>query len=882
MIPKYLQKNSGKFLLLFSIFFLLITPNLANAIYSQYSQIPTKVFELDKTIPQENVTMKGIVVVSPTRPNKPKLLKKGEIKNDKKLSNIVRKYDGNIAFTSKYGHSYIDVPEENYEAIITKLRAVGYKVRDELILQPMLDESLVVISAPYTWYSSGQELTLTGNNRVIAILDTGIDDTHSDLQGKVLAWRDSIEIVDNENYGSITPYDDNGHGTFVSSIAVGTGEASSGQYTGVAPGANLLVARVCGPVYNWGYLRWECRERYLEDALQWIIDLFDSGAYQADVISMSLGASNPEPNKCTDMNSGMNELISDAISRGIPVVAAAGNDGPANDIKVGGIFEGAITWPACVQDVIAVGATYKKAYQGYSFGLDIQERLLVSTKVHVKIDWVDPDGIARSDEYEWEAFNASWSGLYEKSGFDKVINPGPYTEDVWVSYEVMERVIGCHLLFGCPHIDEIWYPSGSEEKGVAYFGRQCYVPFGYDNQMVVQFSAWPMVEEIPGILGWTYYHTYFPRYEPEPGIHGEPKGININCYKNIHDWELMTDFIPFWSSRGPPPQGGIMKPDVVAPGYHICAAHAENTEIGEDICGNDQYTAAMGTSASTPFVSGLIALLKEAKPNADINLVKDSIFNTADDVCGVNGYDGYWNDKYSCAGEGHGRINVQKAVDYITDCSLKDGWNCNRNSREYWDYYYDSESGSCTYSITANEDCRVDASDSDGGLAYKTRGTCTDYTGCLNGNCQSSSYTDVCAKDATPDCRDEPFNCPSGNCKTLGFDSGKCFHDVSCNPPYLPVCEVDCVATYGSGWSCAWDPWYGCYCKKQASITAGHENYVKEYYVSGTGDSTTCSYTYKNCKDYGTYWTCSDGRCVYTSSDGGGGGGGGPPRFTVK
>jgi hypothetical protein len=47
------------------------------------------------------------------------------------------------------------------------------------------------------------------------------------------------------------------------------------------------------------------------------------------------------------------------------------------------------------------------------------------------------------------------------------------------------------------------------------------------------------------------------------------------------------------------------------------------------------------------------------------------------------------------------------------------------------------------------EDCRCDASDSDGGKEYSTKGTCTDYTGCLGGICQSNSYQDYCIDSTT-------------------------------------------------------------------------------------------------------------------------------------
>src|SRR5437016_4824787 len=72
---------------------------------------------------------------------------------------------------------------------------------------------------------------------VACVIDTGIDSSHVDLdQGQVIGWRDFVN-------GRTSPYDDNGHGTHVSSILAGQGDGNS-AYRGVAPGAALVGVKV--------------------------------------------------------------------------------------------------------------------------------------------------------------------------------------------------------------------------------------------------------------------------------------------------------------------------------------------------------------------------------------------------------------------------------------------------------------------------------------------------------------------------------------------------------------------------------------------------------------------------------------------------------------
>lgn len=77
--------------------------------------------------------------------------------------------------------------------------------------------------------------TLTGEGVSVGVIDTGINDRHPDLKGKVLAFKDFIRST------GTTPYDDHGHGTHVAGTI--SARRASGPLIGVAPNSHLVIAK---------------------------------------------------------------------------------------------------------------------------------------------------------------------------------------------------------------------------------------------------------------------------------------------------------------------------------------------------------------------------------------------------------------------------------------------------------------------------------------------------------------------------------------------------------------------------------------------------------------------------------------------------------------
>jgi thermitase len=150
-------------------------------------------------------------------------------------------------------------------------------------------------------------LAITGNIGhtqpvLVAVLDTGIDKNHEDLNGKVVA---EINFTDSPTAGDIC-----GHGTSVAGI-IAAGADNGLGIDGVAPESRLMSVKVADD-------HGKCLSSALAEGIVWAVD------HGAMVINISLEFQEPAPD--------LKEALDYAWSRGAVIVAAAGNDGSSKAI----------------------------------------------------------------------------------------------------------------------------------------------------------------------------------------------------------------------------------------------------------------------------------------------------------------------------------------------------------------------------------------------------------------------------------------------------------------------------------------------------------------------------------------------------------------------
>ncbi len=187
--------------------------------------------------------------------------------------------------------------------------------------------------------------TTKGAGVTIAIIDTGVDGSHPDLQGAVVGGTD-VSGVGSPN-GQQPVGTSSEHGTMVASLAAGRGHGAGAGVIGSAPAATVLSISVG---FGTGT---RSSDEQIADAVRWAVD---NGA---KVINMSLTRNSLEWPQSWD------DAFLYAFEHDVVVVAAAGNRG-SGTTEVGA--------PATIPGVLVVGGVDrngKASFDASSQGITI-------------------------------------------------------------------------------------------------------------------------------------------------------------------------------------------------------------------------------------------------------------------------------------------------------------------------------------------------------------------------------------------------------------------------------------------------------------------------------------------------------------------------------
>ncbi|MGH8051618.1 MAG: S8 family peptidase [Arenimonas sp.] len=193
-----------------------------------------------------------------------------------------------------------------------------------------------------------QGLGLDGLSMKVAVIDSGVDTDHVDLQPFLVGQQ--CFCSNSSGVGGCCPNgqatqsgagaaeDGHGHGTNVTGIIVGQGNVAP---RGAVPATELVVVRVLDNNNSF------CCSSDVVAAMDWVA----TNHPDVDAVNLSVGTGSLFSGNCdssTSFTQAMSVAVNNLISKGAVVASSTGNQGNSNNISA----------PACVQNAMSVGATW--------------------------------------------------------------------------------------------------------------------------------------------------------------------------------------------------------------------------------------------------------------------------------------------------------------------------------------------------------------------------------------------------------------------------------------------------------------------------------------------------------------------------------------------
>jgi minor extracellular serine protease Vpr len=482
-----------------------------------------------------------------------------------------------------------------------------------------LNRAVTLVDASGAWNALGG-VSNAGLGVKVAILDTGIDQTHPAFQdpslvapsgfpicsgtdcaftsNKVIVARSYVSMLAagtsitnpaaDSRPDDISPRDHTGHGTAVASVVAGNTNTGLVTITGMAPRAFLGNYRIFGSP--------EVNDTTSDDVVMVAAEQAMNDGM--DIITLSLGA----PAFTGPLDSGstcgvstgapcdpLASALETAAKAGMIVVIAAGNDG-LDGVNYPSF--NTITSPGDAPSVIAVGA---------------------STNSHAFTETVSVPGTSQN----YAAYlgdGTTPSSSLTAPGIDVSTLGG--------------GTLACSAL-----------PSGSLAGAIALIERgTCTFLLKLQNAVaagavgVIYYMADSTATILPGGLGGTNQPAVMISNADGSALQ---RFLDANPRANItidpaEVEQLLTVYnqLASFSSQGPVTGTSALKPDLIAVGTNMYMAAESYDPLGE-VYGANGYAVANGTSFATPMVTGAAAMVKQSHRNWTAAQVKSALVNNA-------------------------------------------------------------------------------------------------------------------------------------------------------------------------------------------------------------------------------------------------------------
>jgi subtilisin family serine protease len=492
----------------------------------------------------------------------------------------------------------------------------GVKALHPLITKHLDNNSSVpLIGAQQLWDSAG--LNVSGTNIKVGIIDSGVDYIHTDFGGSGLqadydrndttaitetgALFPSVKVVGGYDFvgddydadSAVTatpapdpdPMDCNEHGTHVAGTAAGIGVNADGStYTGtygpgtafdtlkigpgVAPNAKLYALRIFGC---------EGSSDVVDQAIEWSVDPNGDGNFSdhLDVINMSLGSDFGGTGDSTSV------AAENAAQAGVIVVASAGNSSDTNYITGS---------PGTADSVISVASSVDK------------RNITDAIRVNAPLTIDGPHPAAFSGAYDWAT---------EPDVTDDVTYP-PSQRSGCEPFTPANSALITGTIVIIDWTDDGCGGSVARTGNVRAAGGTGVIIVDNSEHFDLSITGSAVIPSVsvPKSVG--------------DLLKANLAGLNVTFSGSFAGSFVLNvtdeiDTVSTFSSRGLR-RGGVLKPDISAPGESIFSAAFGTGDEGLNLS---------GTSMAAPHVAGSMALLRQLHPTWSVAQLKALAMNTA-------------------------------------------------------------------------------------------------------------------------------------------------------------------------------------------------------------------------------------------------------------
>ncbi len=276
------------------------------------------------------------------------------VNGEEDATRIALVYQLDLVSVSSFGFAVYEANQKQAE----ELKAEGFEINGEYQIaggkvtpitnDPYLNDqyALDMMNIPEAWtVSEGSSDVL------IAIIDTGIDTDHQEFVGRIspLSYNARTKVSSSTSLTHVE--DDNGHGTHVAGV-IGANKNNNVGIAGIVQQSQLLIIKANNA--DDPSTEDDESENFMDASIAEGIHY--ARLHGADIINLSLGTSS--------INALTRDAVEAAISAGILIVGASGNDG--NSTRY---------YPASYPGVISVGSVnslaIRSTFSNYNDALDV-------------------------------------------------------------------------------------------------------------------------------------------------------------------------------------------------------------------------------------------------------------------------------------------------------------------------------------------------------------------------------------------------------------------------------------------------------------------------------------------------------------------------------